>query len=74
MQDLSANLKKAQEGNSEESQEAKHTCLLTFDALANDSSVRDILRTATKEEFEHYIEVVTICMSLSERREHRILN
>ena len=51
---------------------ARHTCFLTFDALTNDSSIREILRTSKVDEFEHFTEVVQICMSLALTKEMRI--
>ena len=45
MQEMAENLKKAQEASIEEKQTALHTCFLTFDALSNNTSMREILRT-----------------------------
>ena len=69
-----SNLKKAREGNNDqESNIAMHACLLTFDALTNDSSMREILRKCKVSEFEHLTEVVNACMSISLHKELSIL-
>lgn len=42
---------------------------MTFEALSNDSSLRDILQTCTSAQFEHLTSVVNLCIQLSVKRE-----
>ena len=71
---MAENLKKAQEASGEEKQTALHNCFLTFDALSNNTSMREILRTCKVDQFEHLTEVVNICISLALNRELSILD
>ena len=46
-------------------------CYLTFDSLANDLSVSEILRTSSLSEFAYFERVVKICIDLASKADIR---
>ena len=68
MKELCENLIKSQAGDTV----AIKACLDVFDALTNDKNMRDIIR-GKKDDFEHFCNVVKLCMDLTVKKELRIL-
>lgn len=68
MKELAENLLKSQAGDAV----AIKACFDVFDALTNDKNMRDIIR-GKKDDFEHFCNVVKLCMDFTLKKELRLL-